>query len=371
MMRRGVSLVQSNQTLSENNQNYIREFDVLSDNSTLSVVTSANWNQSDSKISRASKFLKQNQLQFWVPEEIPLTRDVKSWNKLTEDEQTTYMQVLGGLTMLDTLQGDIGMPSIMQSVDNHYDKSVLSFMAAMENSVHARSYSLIFNTLATQKQNDNVFEWLEEDKYIQAKANIIKHYYDHAKDNNEQLMLAMFASIMLESFLFYSGFYYPLKFYGEGRLTGAGEIIKLIVRDESIHGVYVGELFKDRFNALDANKQDDIRDTCYDMLNDLFENEIEYTRSVYDKVGETGEVLEFVKYNANKALQNAGLSNYFDHEPINALVMRAISGVGTHDFFSAKGDEYKIAVVEKLQPEDFDFSHISTQLDDNPFEITQ
>ena len=52
--------------------------------------------------------------------------------------------------------------------------------------------------------------------------------------------MAMVASVFLESYLFYSGFFYPLYLAGQGKLTASGEIINLIIRDESIHGVFVG-----------------------------------------------------------------------------------------------------------------------------------
>ena len=109
------------------NKEYINSFDSYRqlENAITSVVTSANWNKNTKTHNRAMRFLLQNQKQFWVPEEIALTRDVRSWNKLSDDEKKAYMQVLGGLTMLDTLQGDIGMPSISEAVDNHYDKTVL------------------------------------------------------------------------------------------------------------------------------------------------------------------------------------------------------------------------------------------------------
>lgn len=65
----------------------------------------------------------------------------------------------------------------------------------------------------------------------------------------------MVASVYLESFLFYSGFYYPLYFYGQGKLMQSGEIINLILRDEAIHGVYVGLLAQEIYNKQTEEKK--------------------------------------------------------------------------------------------------------------------
>src|SRR6185312_11830809 len=108
-------------------------------------------------------------------------------------------------------------------------------MAAMENAVHAKSYSNIFITLATKEEINEVFEWVKENKFLQKKQDIIATLYNNIqKEDDISLYKAMVASVFLESFLFYSGFYYPLYFYGQGKLMNSGEIINLIIRDESI-----------------------------------------------------------------------------------------------------------------------------------------
>ena len=77
---------------------------------------------------------------------------------------------------------------------------------------------------------------------------IVGLYKAIQKDDEISLFKAMVASVYLESFLFYSGFYYPLYFYGQGKLMQSGEIINLILRDEAIHGVYVGLLAQEIYN---------------------------------------------------------------------------------------------------------------------------
>ena len=77
-------------------------------------------------------FYEQNVKQFWLPEEIALNGDLLTWKYLGKDEQDTYMKVLAGLTLLDTEQGNTGMPTIAEHVKGHQRKAVLNFMAMME-----------------------------------------------------------------------------------------------------------------------------------------------------------------------------------------------------------------------------------------------
>ncbi|MEC2266474.1 class 1b ribonucleoside-diphosphate reductase subunit beta [Bacillus subtilis] len=317
--------------------------------------TAANWSQHEDDYTQM--FYNQNVKQFWLPEEISLTGDLLTWKYLGKNEQDTYMKVLAGLTLLDTEQGNTGMPQIQEHVEGHQRKAVLNFMAMMENAVHAKSYSNIFMTLATTEEINDVFEWVKDNKYLQKKAEIIVGIYNSIKRGDElSLYKAMVASTYLESFLFYSGFYYPLYFYGQGRLMQAGEIINLIIRDEAIHGVYVGLLAQEIYNKQDEETKKELNKFAKDLLLTLYENELEYTEDVYDKVGLTSDVKKFIRYNANKALMNLGFDPYFEEEEINPIVLNGLNTkTKSHDFFSMKGNGYKKATVEPVKDEDFYF----------------
>ena len=55
-------------------------------------------------------------------------------------------------------------------------------------------------------------------------------------------------------------------------------------------------------------------DYTYDLLNELYDNEVEYTRSLYEPVGLTQDVEKFLRYNGNKALMNLGYPALFPQE---------------------------------------------------------
>ena len=59
-----------------------------------------------------------------------------------------------------------------------------------------------------------------------------------------------------ETFLFYSGFFTPLYYLGNNKLANVAEIIKLIIRDESVHGTYIGYKFQLGFNELPEEEQE-------------------------------------------------------------------------------------------------------------------
>ncbi len=309
-----------------------------------------NWNKEDDGFTQA--FWEQNVKQFWLPEEISVSKDLKVWNELSDKERELYKKVFGGLTLLDTKQGNNGVPSMMSLTEDLQRKAVLSFMGTMEE-IHAKSYSSIFMTLLSTQEIDELFEWIETEPTLQRKADLILEQYENTTDQ-KSLYLSMVTSVFLESFLFYSGFFYPLYLAGQGKMVASGEIISLILRDESLHGKYIGLLAQEIFQSFDENEKNILNDKMYKILNNLMENEENYTNMIYNGSGLEEEVINFLKYNANRALENLGFEEYYKVNPINPIVLNGLSTeTKTHDFFSTKGNGYQKGVYEELTDEDF------------------
>ncbi|WNC12228.1 class 1b ribonucleoside-diphosphate reductase subunit beta [Brevibacillus brevis] len=312
-----------------------------------------NWNRPDDDFTMT--FWNQNIMQFWTDDEIPLSDDKMAWIELSQAERDTYKKVLGGLTLLDTVQGGVGMPKIMEHVDGLQRKAVLAFMGMMEQ-IHAKSYSSIFTTLASTEEIDEIFRWVEQNPHLQYKADRISSRYQSIQTEKD-LYMAMVASVFLESYLFYSGFFYPLYLSGQGKMTSSGEIIDLIVRDESIHGLYVGVLAQEVFQRLSVKEQREAKEELYELLQDLHRNEEAYTAELYSSIGLAEEVHAYVRYNANKALMNLGLDPLFPEEEVNPIVLNGIrTQTKQHDFFSKKGNGYVRSIhIEPLSDDDFRF----------------
>lgn len=312
-----------------------------------------NWNKPTSEL--AQIFWDQQWKQIWFPEEIAVSKDVKQWQDF--DHQETYKQVFGGLTLLDTMQTNIGMNHIADYATDLQEKAVYTVFGAFE-AIHAKSYSYIFTTLCTNAEIDEIFEWVKGNKFLQYKANKIGEIY-HAieKDNPESLWKGLYASVMLESFLFYSGFFYPLYLGGQGFLRNSAEVISLILRDESIHGVAVGFFAQNIFKDFSIEKQEELKVWGYELLLDLYQNEVSYTDDVYAGTGLEEDVKAYVRFNGNKALMNVGFDTMFPEEEVNPIVMNGIRNEGsTYDFFSQKGATYAKAKVAPITDDTFQFN---------------
>jgi ribonucleoside-diphosphate reductase 2, beta subunit len=289
--------------------------------------------------------------QFWLDTRVPLSNDLDDWRKLSNAEKDLIGKVFGGLTLLDTMQSESGVEAIRSDCRTQHEEAVLNNIQFME-AVHAKSYSSIFSTLNTKKEIEDIFEWTNNNEYLQKKAKIINEIYERGSALEKKV-----ASVFLESFLFYSGFFTPLYYLGNNKMANVAEIIKLIIRDESVHGTYIGYKFQLGFNELPEEEQEKLRDWLYELLFELYENEEQYTELLYDELGWTDEVKTFLRYNANKALMNLGQDPLFpdSSEDVNPIVMNGIStGTSNHDFFSQVGNGYLLGQAEAMKDSDYD-----------------
>ncbi len=271
---------------------------------TLPVPRAVNWNRlPDAKDLEVWNRLTGN---FWLPEKLPLSKDIRSWVMLTRDEQTLTMRVFTGLTSLHTIQNTVGVPALIPDAMTPHETAVLTNIAFME-AVHARSYSLVFSTLCNTAEVDAAFHWSEENQHLQAKARLIVDEYD-ARSNPLRRKVA---SVFLENFLFYSGFYLPMRLASTGRLSNTADLFRLIIRDVTVHGYYIGHKFQRELKTLDSTARAGIKDFAFYLMFELYQIEELYAESLYDSHGLTDEVKHFVRYNANKALMNLGYEALF------------------------------------------------------------
>lgn len=314
-------------------------------------VAAINWNEIEDDIDlQVWNRLTSN---FWLPEKMPLSNDIPSWNNLTEDEKTLTIRVFTGLTLLDTVQNIVGAPELIKDAVTPHEAAVLSNISFME-AVHAKSYSSIFSTLCTTDEIKEAYRWSSENEYLCKKEDIILKYY-----REEDPLKKKVASVILESFLFYSGFYLPMYWSSRSRLTNTADVIRLIIRDEAVHGYYIGYKFQQAYEKLNEIEKAEIRSFTYDLLFELYDNEIPYTEDLYFKAGLAEDVKTFLHYNANKALMNLGFEAMFPPEicEVNPAIMAALSPDSNenHDFFSGSGSSYVIGKVVNTEDEDWEF----------------
>ena len=317
----------------------------------MSIVRPINWNAVEDPVDL--DVWNRLTANFWLPEKVPISNDIQSWASLKEHERTLTMRVFTGLTLLDTIQGTVGSMSIMPDARTPHEEAVITNIAFME-SVHAKSYSSVFSTLCSTDNIEEAFRWSEENENLQNKARIILYYY-----RGDDPLKRKVASTLLESFLFYSGFYLPMHWSSRAKLTNTADLIRLIIRDEAVHGYYIGYKYQLALAEQSQERQEELKEYTYDLLMELYNNECKYSADLYDEIGLTEDVKKFLQYNGNKALMNLGYDPLFPKETaeVNPAILSALAPDANenHDFFSGSGSSYVIGKHESTTDDDWDF----------------
>ena len=95
---------------------------------------------------------------FWIPEEINLSQDIKDYPNLTENERTAYNKILSFLVFLDSIQ-TANLPCIGEYITANEINLCLSIQAFQE-CVHSQSYSYMLDSICSPvERNDILYQW--------------------------------------------------------------------------------------------------------------------------------------------------------------------------------------------------------------------
>jgi len=290
---------------------------------------------------------------FWLPEKVPLSNDVKSYNNLPEAEKKVMQNTYGMLTLLDTIQSTVGATAMVGDALTPHEEAVYSNIVFME-SVHAKSYSSIFSTLCSKEENDAIFEWTENNELVQNLARIQMNFYTDIDPIKRKI-----AGTMLEGYLFYTGFFTPFYMGSRNKLPNTADLLGLIFRDERVHCYYTGYKYQKMLERVSAEERAHYKEMTFDYLLELTATEEAFLHELYDEVEWSELAISYSHFNANTTLKYLGYEPLYPKDVchVDAGVMGYIASdnMENHDFFSGSGSSYVMGTTEETEDDDWDF----------------
>ena len=183
----------------------------------------------------ASDWYRQAMNNFWIPEEINLTQDVKDYPHLEKPERTAYDKILSFLVFLDSLQSN-NLPSVGEYITAN-EVNLCLHIQTFQECVHSQSYSYMLDTICNpQERNDILYQWKTDERLLRRNT-FIGDCYNEFRDNPTPLTLmkTMIANYILEGIYFYSGFMFFYNLSRNGKMPGSAQEIRYINRDENTH----------------------------------------------------------------------------------------------------------------------------------------
>ena len=158
------------------------------------------------KYSWVSDWYRQAMNNFWIPEEINLSQDVKDYRNLSENEKNAYDKILSFLVFLDSIQ-TANLPSIGEYITANEINLCLTIQAYQE-AVHSQSYGYILDSICSPEERMSILYQWKDDELLLARNKFIGEQYNDFYNNRTKynLVKTAIANYVLEGIYFYSVF---------------------------------------------------------------------------------------------------------------------------------------------------------------------
>ena len=275
----------------------------------------------------ASDWYRQAMNNFWIPEEINLSQDLKDYGNLDENERVAYDKILSFLIFLDSIQ-----TANLSNINNYITASEINLcltIQAFQEAVHSQSYSYMLDTICSpEKRNEILYQW-KDDKVLLERNKFIGEQYNKFLENptKENLIKTIMANFILEGIYFYSGFMFFYNLERNGKMPGSAQEIRYINRDENTHlwlfRSLIRELQKEEIEIFNKEFIEELRL----MMKTGVEHEINRVNYV---IGENIQGINkhlidaYIKYLGNKRLKEIGLEPLFDGYDKNPISFNQI-----------------------------------------------
>lgn len=305
------------------------------------------------KYSWVSEWYRQAMNNFWVPEEVNMSQDLKDYTQLSEEEKIAYDKILSFLVFLDSIQ-TANLPNVSEYITANEVNLCLNIQTFQE-AVHSQSYSYMLDTICSPEQRmDILYQWKTDERLLKRNTFIGNCYNDFQENKDEHhFMKVLMANYILEGIYFYSGFMFFYNLARNGKMPGSAQEIRYINRDENTH------LWLFKNIILELKKEEphlftpELVKEYEEMMREGVEQEIEWGKYVIgDKIpGLTSEMIEeYIRYLGNLRWFNLGFGRLYEgYDDISSDMSWVNSYANANmvktDFFEARSTAYAKATA--------------------------
>ena len=310
------------------------------------------------RYSWVSGWYRQAMNNFWIPEEINLTQDLKDYPNLDKAERTAYDKILSFLVFLDSLQSN-NLPTVSEYITAN-EVNLCLHIQTFQECIHSQSYSYMLDSICSPEERDEILYQWKTDEHLLRRNTFIGNCYNEFQENRDKFRLikALIANFILEGIYFYSGFMFFYNLSRNGKMPGSAQEIRYINRDENTH------LWLFRNIILELKKEEpelftEEKVKIYEeMMHEGVRQEIEWGKYVIgDSIQglNTNMIHDYIRYLGNLRWKSLGFGTLYEDNHVEPENMRWVSQYSNAnmvktDFFEAKSTAYakSTALVDDL-----------------------
>jgi ribonucleoside-diphosphate reductase beta chain len=280
---------------------------------------------------------------FWTVEEVDLSKDMKDWEKLTENEQRFIKYVLAFFAGSDGIVQENLAARFMNEVQLPEARNFYSVQLMLE-ATHSEQYSLLIDTYIEDKEEKlELFKATETVPCVKLKADWAKKWIE-SRDENFATRLIAFAVV---EGIFFSGSFCAVFWIKErGLLPGLTTSNEFISRDEGIHCNFAVDLFHEIVNKPSKEKVHTIIKEAVSIEKNFIIEALPCSM-----IGMNSELMsQYIEFVADRLCTQLGYGKiYGTSNPFD--FMERISLEGKDNFFEKRVTNYAKSGVGKTKEE--------------------
>jgi len=305
-----------------------------------------NWN--DLKYDQFYEIYRKLLSNFWIPSEINMSDDIKMWKSLSDKEKSAFLNIIGLLSILDSVQ-----PNYLSRVKEYItDTSASAIISIIEQQevVHNHSYSYVLSSIEKKEEQDRAFEMARTIPEIYKRNKHVIDVYEDFSNNPtlETLCRSLVASVCLEGLNFYAGFAFFYNLARNQKMVKTSTMISYINKDELTHAYFITSLLKLIMQEHpELNEDGEFNSFVNGYMKEAVDLEIEWSKYALSDIEDIdlNEMADYIKYRANKCLNMMGFEAIYEGVSENSMPwIRVFSdenmNAGKTDFFENKSRQY-------------------------------
>jgi len=284
---------------------------------------------------------------FWRAEEIDLSKDLASWETLTDDEKYFIKMIIAFFAASDGIVLENLGVRFMTEVQLAEARAFYGFQIAMEN-IHSEVYSLLIDTyVKNETEKDSLFNAVDNFPCIKKKADWAIKWIN---DKRSSFASRLIAFACVEGIFFSGAFCSIFWLKKRGKMPGLTFSNELISRDEALHTEFAVLLYSKLVKKLPKKK-------VVEMIQEAVEIEKEFICEALPcrLISMNSKLMtQYIEFVADRLLVQLGYEKVYNATcPFD--FMEQISVEGKTNFFEKRVGEYALANKEK-DDTTFDFN---------------
>ena len=278
---------------------------------------------------------------FWRAEEIDLSKDIKHWVTLNDNEQHFIKHILAFFAASDGIVLENLGQRFMNEVQIAEARAAYGFQIMMEN-IHSETYSLLIDTLVKEeREKTKLFEAINNFPCIKKKADWAIKWIN---DKRSSFATRLIAFACVEG-IFFSGAFCSIYWLKKrGLMPGLTFSNELISRDEGMHTDFAVLLF----SKLEKKPK---RAKILEIVKDAVTIEKEFICEALPckLIGMNSKLMsQYIEFVADRLLIQLGYNKHYkSSNPFDFMEM--ISLEGKTNFFEKRVGDYSLSSGNKTE----------------------